>query len=116
MDGADGSAACSSSRAARLHIELPKIFRPQVLQIFLELVGRHLLRRLRDRLRRGLAFLKEQRGQQALLRVDRRLEAERDGDTVRRTGVDVHSARGPGDVKLRVERAVLHLGYVDASK
>src|SRR3954469_3268929 len=116
MDGADGSAACSSSRAARVHIELPKIFRPQVLQIFLELVGRHLLRWLGDGLRRGLAFLEEQRGQQALLRVDRRLESQRDGDAVRRTGVDVHRARGPGDVKLRVKGAVLHLGDVDASK
>src|SRR3954463_10198913 len=59
MDGADGRAACISSRTARLHVELPKIFRAQVLQVFLQLLGRHLLRGLRDGFRSILALREE---------------------------------------------------------
>src|SRR6185436_12453618 len=57
--GTVGSAVCScnSSRTAKLHVELPKVFRPQVLQILLQLLGGHFLRRLGQCFRRRLAFL-----------------------------------------------------------
>ena len=73
-------------------------------------------RRLRERLRRRLAFLEEQRREQALLREDRRLESQRDRDAVRRPRVDVHGLGLRGDVQLRVERAVLDLRDVDAAQ
>src|SRR5215210_7051242 len=111
-----GRAACRNSRTANLHIELPKVFWPHVLQVFLQLLGRHLIGRFGERLRSRLAFLEEQRGEQALLRVYRRLESQRDRYAVRRPGVDVHWPRAASDVELRVERAILDFGDVDASK
>src|SRR5215210_2543203 len=77
-----GRAACRNSRTASLHIELPKVFGPHVLQVFLQLLRRHLIRRLGDRLRSGLALLEEQGGEQALLGENRRLESQGDGDAI----------------------------------
>src|ERR1700720_4731914 len=112
--GTDGSAACRTSRTASLHIELPKIFGSQVLEVLLQLISRHLVRRLGQRFRRGLPFLEQKRGEETLLREDRRFESERDRDAVGGTRVDVHRAGVSRDVKLRVKSTVLDLGNVDA--
>ncbi len=63
------------SRAASLHIELPKIFGPQILEVLLQLLGGHLLRRFGQGFRRGLAFLEQERREEILLSVDRRFES-----------------------------------------
>src|SRR4051812_27660072 len=115
--GDEGSAACSSSRAASLHIELPKVFGAHVLEVFFQLLRRHLVAgRFGERLRRGLAFLEKERGEQGFLREDRSFEAQRDRDAVGRPSVDMHGARTARDVQLRVKSAVLHLRDVYAAK
>src|SRR5689334_18763458 len=90
--GAEESATCNSSRPARLHIELPKVFGTQVLEVFLQLLGGHFVRRLGQSFGRGLAVFEEERSQKTFLRVDRRLEPQRNRDAVRRTGIDVNCA------------------------
>ena len=72
--GSDGRAACNRSRTASLHIELPKIFGTQVLEVFLQLLGRHLVRGFGQSFRRSLPFLEQKGGEKTLLGKDRRLE------------------------------------------
>ncbi len=91
------------SRTASLHIELPKIFGPQILEILFQLLGGHLLRRFGQSFRRSLAFLEQERREEILLSVDRRFESEGDGDAVGWTRVDMNRAGIPRDVKLRVK-------------
>src|SRR5450759_3562210 len=114
--GTCGRAACMSSRTASLHIELPKIFGTQVLEVFLQLVGRHLVRWLGQRFRGSLPFLEQKRGEEIFLGKDRRFESERDRDAVRRTRVYMHRAGVAGNVKLRVKSAVLDFGNVDTAQ
>src|SRR6185503_4237219 len=114
--GSEGRAACSSSRTASLHIELPKVFWPQVLEVFLQLLRGHLLGWLRERFRRRLAFLEQKRREQTLLSEDGRLESQRDGDAVGRPYIAVDRFGVARDVQLRVKRAVLHFGDVDPAQ
>src|SRR6185437_3595861 len=69
--GSEGMAACNISRTAKLHVELPKVFRPQVLEVLLQLLGRHLFGRLGKGLRWRLPFFQQQGSEEALLGEDR---------------------------------------------
>jgi len=60
-----------------------------------------------------LRFLEEQSREQSVLRENRGLEAERDGNAVGGPRIDAHRAGGPCDMELRVEGLVLHLGDVN---
>jgi hypothetical protein len=116
-------------------LNFPKSSGTQVLQVRLELLRVERLRLgalarggRRRRGRRGVELprlhvllglvvvLARRQREQRLLREDRRLEAERDGDRVRRTRVDLDHALRPADVQLGVVRPLLDLGDLHAAQ
>src|SRR5256885_7847637 len=96
----------SARSTTRLGSELPEIFRIEVLEVVLQGIG---IERPRARLAAGLASLHRRERQQALAREDRRLEPQRDGDGVRRPGVDLDHRVAAVDVQLGVIRVLLDL-------
>src|SRR2546430_17083304 len=96
----------SSARSARLRSELPEIFRIEVLEVVLQGIG---IERPRSGLAARLARFHRGERQQTLAGEYRRLEPHRDGDRVRRPGVDLDHRVAAIDVQLRVIGVLLDL-------
>src|SRR5256885_3851241 len=94
------------ARARALGSELPEVFRIEVLQVGLELVGAE---RRGTGLGAGLACLDRSERQQVLGREDGSLEPQRDGDGIRRSRVHLNHGVAAVDVELGVVGVVLHL-------
>src|SRR5947208_9992247 len=97
-----------SSSNAVLRSEFPEIFRVEVLEVGLQLVGPE---RRGAALAAGFAGLHRRERKQALARENRRLEPQGDGDRIGRPGVDLDHRVVAVDVELGVVGIVLHLGY-----
>src|SRR5256714_14463693 len=96
----------SSARSARLGSELPEIFRIEVLEVVLQGIG---IERPRSGLAARLARFHRGERQQTLAGEYRRLEPQRDGDRVRRPGVDLDHRVAAINVQLRVIGVLLDL-------
>src|SRR6059058_3043303 len=101
------------ARVNALRSELAEVFRIEVLEVRLELVG---VERFGAGLAARLAGLDRREREQVLGREDRRLESQRDRDGVRRPRVDLNYRVPPVDVQLGVVRVVLHLGDDDLAE
>src|SRR5690349_16733202 len=97
----------SSARRARLGSKLPEIFRIEVLEVVLQRIG---IERPRAGLAARLTRFHRRECQQALAGEDRRLQSQRDGDRVRRPGVDLDHRVAAVDVQLSIVRVLLDLG------
>src|SRR5213592_1757447 len=95
------------SNASALRSELPEVFRIEVLEVGLQLVG---IERPLPAFAAGLSRLDRRQREQALAREDRRLEPQGDGDRVGRPGVDLDHGVAAVDVQLGVVGVVLDLG------
>src|SRR2546428_14069771 len=80
------SAPARHSSNAVLRSEFPEIFRVEVLEVGLQLIGSE---RRGTALAAGFAGFHRCESQQALARENRRLEPQGDGDRIRRPGVDL---------------------------
>src|SRR5579884_822332 len=100
--GAPAAPAARPRSATSLRRELAEVFRIEVLEVRLQRVRV-------EGPGPGLAGLDRGEGQQVLAREDRRLEAQRHGDRVRRPGVDLDHGVAAIDMQLRVVGVVLHL-------
>src|SRR5690348_10463448 len=82
-------------------VELPEIFGPQILEILFQLIGAQLarVRCCRWRARFLGLILDLDRRQQRLAREDRSRKSQRDGDGVRRPGVDLDDVIAAVDVE-----------------
>src|SRR5688572_32093591 len=124
--GAAAASARQATNRASLRIELPEVFGAQVLKVGLELIGGELrgigpglvrlVGRLADTRRVAAVVLVVLRrlDQQVVGGVDRRSEPQRDGDAVRRPGIDVDQRLAALDLQLGVVRALLDARDVDA--
>src|SRR4029077_15477065 len=107
-----------ATRRAALRSELPEVFRIEDLQESLQrfriertAAGR--ARRSPTRFGAGLSGFHGGQREQAVARVDRGFEPERDGDRIGRPGIDLDHRVTALDMELRVIRVVLHLGDDD---
>src|SRR5690349_151899 len=99
-------------------VELPEIFGPQILEILFQLIGTELTRIRCScwRARFVALILDLDRREQSLAREDRRGQAQRDGDGVRRPRVDLHDVVAAVDVQLRVVGVLLDASDLDAAE
>src|SRR5688572_4935071 len=125
-EGSSGSCAIASlamTSRTRLDVELPKIFRAEILEVALELIGRHLILGgcgARARRRIGFPFLRrvleDKRRQERILCVHRRRESKCDRDTVGWACVDVDDLFAAVNLKLGVVGAVFDFGDLDSTE
>src|SRR5512141_284976 len=128
---AGGMSCAAATRAAissaaiidQLDVELPKIFRSQILEIPLELLGAHFLGAgLGIGARGGVRFaffgriLEHERREQRILSEHRSRKPKCDRDAVRRSRVDVDDLVVAMNLELSEVCAVLYLGDVNAAK